>query len=84
MLTRRPLIVMPQLAPTATLLSLQQTRFECEPLPDDPLAPLPAPNHAMQPTTGHRTASLHFMKTRSLQATLGLAQWWLSVFSLGR
>ncbi len=49
-----------------------------------PLHHFQSPNHAMQPTTGHRTASLHFMKTRSLQATLGLAQRWLNVFSLGR
>ena len=60
-------------APTATLLSLQQTRFEGEPLPDDPLH-FPSPNHATQPTAGHRNASLHFMKIRSLQTTLGLAR----------
>jgi hypothetical protein len=33
----------------------------------------PWPNHAMQPTAGRCTASLPFMKTRSLQATLALA-----------
>ena len=71
-------------APTATLLSLRQTRFEGEPLPGDPPDHFPSPNNAMQPTAGHRTASLHFMKTRSLQATLALAQRRLSFFSLGR
>jgi len=30
-------------------------------------------NQAMQPTAGRRTASLHFMKTRPLQATFALA-----------
>jgi hypothetical protein len=29
-------------------------------------------NHAMQPTAGRRTAALHFMKTRPLQAALAL------------
>jgi hypothetical protein len=31
------------------------------------------PNQAIQPTAGRRTASLSFMKTRPLQATLALA-----------
>ncbi len=33
----------------------------------------PRPNQAMQPTAGRCTASLYFMKTRPLQATLALA-----------
>jgi hypothetical protein len=41
-------------------------------LPQD-VEPPKRPNQTMQPTTGRRTASLHFMKTRSLQATLALA-----------
>jgi hypothetical protein len=38
-----------------------------------PYTRLTRPNHAMQPPAGRRTASLYFMKTRLLQATLALA-----------
>ena len=37
------------------------------------LVHLTRPNQTIQPTAGRFDASLHFMKTRPLQATLGLA-----------